>query len=123
MPGHEFAVGEEFVVIALDAAGQHRPQGVRVHDFDSRSGRSVVTVGERRYEIASQWHLGASRIRGSVNGRPFTAQVQRGLPNNPLAIRIGHNGTRLDAVVLTPRQAQLHALLPYKAPPDMSRFL
>jgi propionyl-CoA carboxylase alpha chain len=123
MPGHEFAVGEEFVVIALDAAGKHRPTPVRVHDFEARSGRSGVTVGGRRYDIVSQWHLGANRIRGTVNGQPFTAQVQRGLPGNPLAIRIGHNGTRLDTVVLTPRQAELHALMPYKAPPDMSRFL
>jgi propionyl-CoA carboxylase alpha chain len=123
MPGHEFAVGEEFVVIALDAAGKHRPQPVRVHDFEAPSGRSVVTVGARRYDIASHWHLGANRIRGHVNGQPFTAQVQRGLTGNPLAIRIAHNGTRLDALVVTPRQAQLHALMPYKAPPDMSRFL
>jgi propionyl-CoA carboxylase alpha chain len=123
MPGHEFAVGEEFVVLALDPEGRHRPQPVRVHDFDTASGRSAVTVGERRYEIESRWHLGANRIRGTVNGRPFTAQVQRGVPGHPLAIRIGHDGTRLDALVLTPRQAQLQALMPYKAPPDMSRFL
>jgi propionyl-CoA carboxylase alpha chain len=123
MPGHEFAVGDEFVVVALDAAGQHRRQPVRVEEFDVHSGRSVMTVGGRRYEIASDWHLGANRIRGTVNGRPFTAQVQRGLPGHPLAIRIGHNGTRLDALVLTARQAELHALMPYKAPPDMSRFL
>jgi propionyl-CoA carboxylase alpha chain len=123
MPGHEFAVGEEFVVLALDPEGRHRPQPVRVHEFDTASGRSAVTVGERRYEIESRWHLGANRIRGTVNGRPFTAQVQRGVPGHPLAIRIGHDGTRLDALVLTPRQAQLQALMPYKAPPDMSRFL
>ena len=40
-----------------------------------------------------------------------------------MAIRIIHNGTRLDAMVLTPRTAELHKLMPYKAPPDMSRFL
>jgi len=123
MPGHEFEVGEEFVVVMLAADGQHRRQPVRVHDFEARSGSSAVTVGGRRYDISSNWHMGAARIRGMVNGHPFTAQVQRGIPGNPLAIRIGHNGTRLDALVLTPRQAELHALMPYKAPPDMSRFL
>ncbi|MBC7958021.1 MAG: acetyl/propionyl-CoA carboxylase subunit alpha, partial [Cytophagales bacterium] len=30
---------------------------------------------------------------------------------------------RLDAMVLTPRTAELHQLMPYKAPPDLSRFL
>src|SRR6202007_1418277 len=58
-----------------------------------------------------------------VDGKAFTAQVERGAGNNPLAIRIIHNGTRLDALVLTPRTAELHALMPFKAPPDMSRFL
>ena len=38
-----------------------------------------------------------------------------------LAIRVNHNGTMLDTLVLTPRAAELHALMPYKAPPDMSR--
>ena len=34
-----------------------------------------------------------------------------------------HDGTRLDALVLTQRAAELHALMPYKAPPDMSRYV
>jgi propionyl-CoA carboxylase alpha chain len=49
--------------------------------------------------------------------------VERGVGKNPMAIRIIHNGTRLDTLVLTPRAAELHALMPYKAPPDMSRFV
>jgi propionyl-CoA carboxylase alpha chain len=67
--------------------------------------------------------LGGARIRGTVNGQPFAAQVERGVGRNPLAIRIAHDGTRLDALVLSPRAAKLHALMPYKAPPDMSRFV
>ncbi len=123
MPGHQFTVGEEFVVVALDAAGQHRYQPARVSDFEVQSGSSVVTIGERRYEICSSWHLGGNRIRGTANGKPFTAQVERGLGKNPLAIRISHNGTRLDALVLTPRAARLHELMLFKAPPDMSRYV
>jgi propionyl-CoA carboxylase alpha chain len=42
---------------------------------------------------------------------------------NPLAIRVIHNGTQLDVLVLLPRAAELYALMPYKAPPDMSRFV
>ena len=82
-----------------------------------------MQVGARRYEICSQWHLGGARLRGTVNGQAFTAQVERGSVRNPLVIRIIHNGTQLDAMVLTPRAAELHALMPYKAPPDMSRFV
>jgi propionyl-CoA carboxylase alpha chain len=123
MPGHGVTVGEEFVVIGLGAEGQNTRQAVVVRDFDAKSGSSVVETGGNRYEICSNWHLGGIRIRGTVNGQMFAAQVERGVGSNPLAIRIAHNGTRLDALVLSPRAAQLHALMPYKAPPDMSRYV
>jgi propionyl-CoA carboxylase alpha chain len=62
-------------------------------------------------------------VSGLVNGQPFTAQVERGTPKNPLATRIQHNGTRLDTLVLSPRVAELHRRMLFKAPPDMSRFV
>jgi propionyl-CoA carboxylase alpha chain len=123
LPGHEFSVGEDFVVVVLGAEGRHRREPVTVSDFVAQSGSSAVSVGGTRYDICSQWHLGAARIRGTVNGQPFTAQVVRGDGKNPLALRILHNGTQLDALVLTPRAADLYALMPYKAPPDMSRYV
>jgi propionyl-CoA carboxylase alpha chain len=121
--GHEFKVDEDFVVVKLDAQGRHTHQPAKVRDFEVQSGSSVVETGGKAYTICSRWHLGAARIRGSVDGKPFTAQVVRGLPGQPLALRIEHDGGRLDALVLTPRTAELHALMPFKAPPDMSRFL
>jgi len=111
------------VVVQLGAGGNNRRQNARVTDFQAQSGSSLVRVGNRSYQICTQWHLGAARIRGSVDGQPFGALVERGVGGNPLAIRISHNGTRLDALVLTPRAAELHALMPYKAPPDMSRYV
>jgi len=123
LPGHGVTVGEEFVVIGLGAGGQNTQQPAVVRDFDVKSGSSAVETGGKRYEICSNWHLGGIRIRGTVNGQMFAAQVERGVGKNPLAIRIAHNGTRLDALVLSPRAARLHALMPYKAPPDMSRYV
>ncbi|MCC2633022.1 MAG: accA [Ramlibacter sp.] len=123
MRGHEFKVGEDFVVVRLDSGGKHHRQPATVRDFEAQSGSSVVETNGKKYAICSKWHLGGARIRGTVDGKPFTAQVERGVPRNPLALRISHDGTRLDALVLTPRGAELHALMPYKAPPDMSRFL
>ncbi|MDB5869097.1 MAG: Carbamoyl-phosphate synthase chain, ATP-binding protein, partial [Polaromonas sp.] len=123
LPGHGMTVGEDYVVIGLGAEGQNTPQAARVLDFQAISGSSAVETGASRYEICSEWHLGGNRIRGTVNGRPFAAQVERGVGRNPLAIRIIHNGRQLDTLVLSPRAAQLHALMPYKAPPDMSRFV
>jgi propionyl-CoA carboxylase alpha chain len=62
-------------------------------------------------------------IRGTVNGQPFIAQVERGTFKNPLALQVQHNGTRIEALVMSPRLAELHRLMPYKALPDLSRFV
>jgi propionyl-CoA carboxylase alpha chain len=121
--GHEFKVGADFVVVQLGQMGAHQHHPVRVDDFDIDSGVSVVEVEGKLFDFRSTWHLGGARIRGTVNGQSFTAQVERGLVGNPLAIAISHHGTRLEAMVLSPRTAQMHKLMPYKAPPDMSRFL
>ena len=123
MPGHGVTVGVQFVVVKLGAGGRNTHQPAMVTDFQVESGSSRIETGAESYEICSNWHLGGSRIRGTVNGKPFAAQVERGVGGNPLAIRVAHDGTRLDALVLSPRAASLHALMPYKPPPDMSRFV
>ncbi|MES2978921.1 MAG: biotin/lipoyl-containing protein, partial [Pseudomonadota bacterium] len=123
LPGHGLTVNQDFVVVKLSADGANSGQPASVRDYEAASGSSAVETQGKRYEICSNWHLGGARIRGTVNGQPFAAQVERGVGRNPLAIRIIHNGTRLDALVLSPRAAALHALMPYKAPPDMSRFV
>ena len=127
LPGHGVTVAEEFVVVKLGAGGSIAPQRAFVTDFQSESGSSRIETGMKSYEICSNWHLGGARIRGSVNGLPFAAQIERGVGTgskiNPLAIRVSHNGTRLDTLVLSPRAAALYALMPFKEPPDMSRYV
>jgi propionyl-CoA carboxylase alpha chain len=130
VPGHGMTVGEAFVVIGLGVAGENSHRPVVIKDFAAQSGSATVVVGHgdqavspRSYDICSSWHLGGARIRGTVNGQPFAAQVERGVGKNPLAIRIAHDGTQLDALVLSPRAAELHGLMKYKAPPDMSRYV
>ena len=80
---------------------------------------TVVQVDGRSYAIDSQWQFGGIRASGSCNGRPFTAQVER----HGLWLRVDHNGLRIDAQVMTARAAELLRRMPFKAPPDMSRFL
>ena len=123
MAGHGVKVGEQFVVIALGAQGAREEHCVSVTDYDSDSGSSTVQVGDKRYQISSTATLGQICVQGQCNGKDFTAQVERGSPRNPLALRIAHNGTQLEAMVLSPRGARLYQLMPYKAPPDLSRFL
>jgi propionyl-CoA carboxylase alpha chain len=49
--------------------------------------------------------------------------VERGAQRNPLAYCVQHNGCRMDMLVGSPRMAELYRLMPYKAPPDMSRYV
>jgi propionyl-CoA carboxylase alpha chain len=66
------------------------------------------------------WAARASQ--GTVNGQAFTLRWSA-VRAQPAGLRIIHNGTQLDAMVLSPARAELHALMPFKAPPDMSRFV
>ena len=123
LEGHGVKVGEEFVVVALDPAGQHSYTPVSVTDFEGKTGSSAVQVGADSYKIDSDVALGSVRVQGNVNDRPFTAQVERGAGKNPLALRVSYNGAQIEALVLSPLGARLHQLMPYKAPPDLSKFL
>jgi propionyl-CoA carboxylase alpha chain len=125
MEGHEMEVGEDFVVMTLGQQGKSTPTPVSVTEFDAKTGASNITVGGRSYKISSNYRLGEVRISGTCNSEPFTAQVERGslAGKNPLSIRVSHNGTQIDALVLSKRAAALYALMPYKAPPDMSRYV
>ncbi|HEY5580558.1 MAG TPA: acetyl/propionyl/methylcrotonyl-CoA carboxylase subunit alpha [Rhodoferax sp.] len=125
MEGHEVEIGEDFVVVTLGQQGASKPSPVSVTEFEGKTGSSLVRVGVSSYKICSNYHLGQVRVEGTCNGEPFTAQVERGslTGKNPLAIRVSHNGTQIDTLVLSKRAAELYTLMPYKAPPDMSRYV
>jgi propionyl-CoA carboxylase alpha chain len=123
LPGYAVNAGKDYVVVTLDAAGNNRYSPVHVDEFVGETGSARVRVGASSYEIRSNSRLNDICICGTVNGTAFTAQVERGTPKNPLALRVQHNGTRIDALVMSPRMAELHALMPHKAPPDMSRYV
>jgi propionyl-CoA carboxylase alpha chain len=123
LPGYGVKVGHDYGVITLDAAGKHAYSQVNVVEEVGEIGVATVTVGGQRYAITSPSRLNDVCIRGSCNGKPFTAQVERGTPRNPLALVVQHDGTRIEAMVVSPRMAELHRLMPFKAPPDMSKFV
>ncbi|MGL4189777.1 MAG: acetyl-CoA carboxylase biotin carboxylase subunit [Sphaerotilus sulfidivorans] len=123
LPGHGVAHADTLVVVQLGADGQNLYHDVQLGDFDAAHGTMNVTVGGRVYAIRSATKLGEILMTGSVNGQPFSAQVERGSAKRPLAIRVAHNGTALEALVLQTRAAELHKLMPYKAPPDTSKML
>ena len=123
LPGYDVQIGHDYSVIVLGAKGENRYIGVHVDEFRGQSGKAIIKVGDNHYIIESHSRLNDVRINGTVNGKPFTAQVERGTPKNPLALQVQHNGTRIEALVVSPRMAELHQMMPFKTPPDMSRFV
>jgi propionyl-CoA carboxylase alpha chain len=123
LPGYAVSEGKGYTVVTLSADGNCTYTPVHVEHYDAEAGSGRLRVGTTSYEIQSDTRINEIRVQGTVNGVPFTAQVERGTPNNPLALRVQHNGTRVDVMVMAPRWAELHALMPFKAPPDMSRFV
>jgi len=123
LPGYDVKIGQEYTVVELGHDGQNRYTAVHVDDFPGQHGVAVIKVGDKNYAIESHSRLNDIRITGTVNGQPFTAQVERGTAKNPLALQVQHNGTRIETLVVSPRMAELHRLMPFKAPPDLSKFL
>ena len=127
LPGYSVQAGSDYTVITLDAKGEHTYTPVHVDEFVGETGTAQVKVNQNSYKICSTSRLNDICITGTVNGKAFTAQVERGANNaamkNPLALRVQHNGTKIDAMVVSPRMAELHKLMPHKAAPDMSRFI
>ncbi len=123
LPGYAVNAGSDYVVVTLGDDGTNAYTQVHVDEYVGQTGSARVRLGASTYEISSDSRLNDICITGMVNGAPFTAQVERGTPRNPLALRLQHNGTRIDVLVISPRMAELHALMPFKAPPDMSRYV
>ena len=123
LPGYDVQVGEDYAVIELGQGGNNRSVQVHVDEFVGKPGVAQITIAGKTYAIESNSRLNDIRIEGTVNGKPFTAQVERGTLKNPLALQVQHNGTRIEALVMSPRMAELHKLMPFKAPPDLSKYV
>ncbi|MSR14239.1 MAG: acetyl-CoA carboxylase biotin carboxylase subunit [Gammaproteobacteria bacterium] len=115
LPGHGVQIGNEFVVVVKGQEGRHLHRSVTL----DTNNAFAVTIGVRRYELEKDWEFGGIRATGTCNAQPFTAQIER----HGVWLRVQHHGLAIDAMVLSARGAELMALMPYKPPPDTSRFL
>jgi propionyl-CoA carboxylase alpha chain len=149
--GHGATNLPDLVVVVLHPNGAHEHHAAHIEEFEPRAGKADVVIADatpkarspgsappagapisgrsgnrpvgRHFAIQSTTRLGETLMTGTCNGRPFTAQVERGGQSNPLAIRVAHNGMVIQTLVLLPRAAELLRLMPHKAPPDLSKFL
>ncbi|MEO5696818.1 MAG: biotin/lipoyl-containing protein, partial [Burkholderiaceae bacterium] len=78
-----------------------------------------VELGGCHYPIRFDRPMRAQAMHGEVAGTPFCAQIERLM----LAYRITHRGAQVEVRVLSARAAALNALMPFKAPADLSKFL
>ncbi|MCB1995523.1 MAG: acetyl/propionyl-CoA carboxylase subunit alpha, partial [Rhodoferax sp.] len=116
LAGHGVKIGEAFTAVVKGQGGDHvfhevvlRPDGPAVR----------VELAGKVYQIESDWRFNGIRATGRCNGRPFTAQVER----QGLWTLVQHNGRRIETMLMSARAAELLRVMPFKAPPDMSKFL
>jgi propionyl-CoA carboxylase alpha chain len=121
--GHGATNLPDLVVVVLKPDAHHEHHPVRIDEFAPAAGTAAVTLGDRQFAIQSTTPLGETLMTGTCNGKAFTAQVERGGEQQPLAIRVAHNGTAIRTLVLLPRAAELLKWMPRKAPADTSKFL
>ena len=123
MQGHQVQVGEKYTAVVLGTEGKNQYVTGEVTDFDAQARVCKVVIDDKTYEFRSNADIRDLVVRGVCNGKEFTCQIERGNGKNPLALRVIHNGTQADVLVLSPKGAEMHKLMPYKAPPDLSKFL
>lgn len=123
MQGHHVQVGHSYTAVVLGAEGNNQYVSGEVTDFDAEARVCKVVINGKTYEFRSNADIRDLVVRGNCNGQDFVCQIERGTAKNPLALRVIHNGTQADVLVLSPKGAELHKLMPYKAPPDLSKFL
>jgi len=112
MDNHERHVGEDWVV---SLQGSHH--AVRV--LADREGATVHFDDGGRMRVTSDWTPGDQLAVLQVEGSPLVLKVGK----VPGGFRIRSRGADLKVHVRTPRQAELAALMPEKAPPDTSKLL
>jgi propionyl-CoA carboxylase alpha chain len=79
----------------------------------------VVDLGSRRIAIETGWSPGEPLFHAKIDGEALVVQVDA----VGSGWRLINEGGQAEALVLTPRQAELYALMPVKAAPDTSKFL
>ncbi len=111
LASHAGHAGSDWVVMAGDRA--------RPVSLESVPGGFIARTGGRELRIATDWHPGEALFRAQIEGSGKTVQIARRGP----CWRLAHGGGEIEALVLSPRVAELAARMPLKEPPDLSRFL
>lgn len=85
---------------------------------DAEDGADVE-LESRLINARSHWRPGEAVFNGQINGRHVNLTVA---PTTQ-GFRLNHGGLAAEVAVRSPAVAELAALMPYKPPPDTSKFL
>ncbi|WP_092620291.1 acetyl-CoA carboxylase biotin carboxylase subunit [Roseospirillum parvum] len=111
-PKHEKKTPEDWVVRLGDT---NHPVRIRMRD----DGAFLIHVDDEDVVMQTAWRFGQPRFFGRLNDAPVCVQIDR----EGVGYRLFHAGAQARAVVMTATAAGYAALMPKKAPPDLSRFL
>jgi len=109
--GHGRKIGSEWVV-------QVGGKSIRLQIEPNDTGCDVVHLAER-HTLRTDWQIGQILFEARFDQEPVCLQFERA----GLRYRIIHDGVQLETAVLSPRAAELLALMPHKVAPDLSKFL
>jgi propionyl-CoA carboxylase alpha chain len=112
MDNHTRRVGDDWVVTLQ---GQSFPVTIRA----DHKGSTVVFEDGADLRVESDWTPGQPLARLKVGETGLAIKVGK----IPMGFRMRLRGADLKVHVQTPRQRELAALMPEKAPPDTSRYL
>jgi len=107
----DFSLREDWIV-TLD--GEVYEVGYK----EATAGRDVFFDG-RFLNIQTNWTPGNPLFSGLINGEPFTVEIDK----TDSGVRLAYDGASLEALVQTPRLAELAAYMPEKIAPDTSKML
>jgi len=111
LAGRSRAVPEEWIACRGDAR-----QPVRA----VRTGDAIIVTSDGRSRtIVTDWRPWQPLLRAAVDGMPAAYQIAR----DGIGLRLVRGGASLSLAVLTPRAAELYALMPAKAAADLSHLL
>ncbi len=112
LAGARPAVPEEWAILIEGAVH-------RVALYAAGGGYRVEIDGKRRI-VQTDWQPGQPLLRMVAGGEAISVQIER---RSALEFRLIHRGVVRRAQIMSPRAAELLALMPPKRPPDTSRLL
>jgi propionyl-CoA carboxylase alpha chain len=111
VPSHERQVPQDWVAVVNREETSLTVTGT--------AGGYSIRIGDKDYEVLSDWQAGEALVNATINGTAVTFQQDK----VRAGIRLFRRGAQIDIMICTPRAAELNRHMLEKIPPDLSKFL